>query len=180
MTGLAAAVVFLLATVAGVISAVRPVAPPPIVPASTNPAGTGCVTNQLRLTVAPGSNAAGHIGLAVEFRNTSGRACTLLGYPEVSFQTDSGARIGSPAQPSAAQGTPAPVSLAARGGTAHANLLLVNVSNYPATACDPVTATTVTITVRPGLTGPVAISPEDVCSAAGVGVAQVSAVQAGP
>jgi hypothetical protein len=167
-----------------VISALQPVVAPPIVPATdpavtaTRPGVTGCVTSQLRLGVTPGSNAAGHIGLTVEFVNTSGRACTLMGYPEVSFQTGSGASAGSPAQPSSAPGTPTLVQLAAQGGTAHADLLLVDVSVYAPGTCRPVTATAITVAIQPGLTGHVAISRQ-VCSAVGVGVAQVYPVQPG-
>jgi hypothetical protein len=77
----------------------------------------------------------------VNFTNTSKAACRMSGFPGVSFVTadgSSGRQIGA-----AAQQNPAYSGLAVRipaGGTAHAWLQVAVASNYPSSACKPVTA----------------------------------------
>src|SRR4051812_14634171 len=114
-------------------------APPPPSPAVTgHPAGIRCVSAQLTVSVGPGPNAAGHVGLLVVFTNTGAAPCTMSGYPGVSFMTGpSGTQIGDPAE---RVGTPRGPVILAPQGRSHANLLLNQVGNYSADGCKPVQA----------------------------------------
>jgi len=102
---------------------------------------TGCSSSALsvRVDLAQGGAAAGSTYVPIDFTNTSGSACTLDGYPGVSFvRSPSGSQLGNPASrnPAAA---PAMVTLAP-GGIAHAILQVVEADNYSQSACTPVTA----------------------------------------
>src|SRR2546423_6965603 len=139
--------------------------PPPPSPAVTgHPAGIRCVSAQLTVSVGPGPNAAGHVGLLVVFTNTGAAPCTMSGYPGVSFMTGpSGTQIGDPAQ---RVGTPRGPVILAPQGRSHANLLLNQVGNYSADGCKPVQAGRVrgdppdeqtplyASSARPGCSGP--------------------------
>lgn len=71
--------------------------------------------------------------------NTSGSACTLYGYPGVSFVTSQGGgQIGTAATENSAFARTL-VTLAP-GAAAHAPLQVVEAGNYPAAQCSPVTA----------------------------------------
>jgi hypothetical protein len=75
----------------------------------------------------------------LEFTNTSGRTCTLYGYPGVALTaTAPGAQVGAAAERSSVR--PATLITLAPGVTASATLQLVNVSFYSASACGPVSA----------------------------------------
>jgi hypothetical protein len=102
-----------------------------------------CGTTSLTMTVNTGqaSALAGSTYYPVDFTNTSKAACGMSGFPGVSFVSangSSGRQIGA-----AAQQNPAYSTLAVRipaGGTAHAWLQVAVASNYPASACKPVSA----------------------------------------
>ena len=142
------------------------------------PAGTRCATGQLRVTVVPGDSAAGHLGLRVVFTNTGSGSCTMFGYPGVSFVTGaSGAQVNDAAQRA---GGPSVLVAVASGGSAHADLLLTQVGNYPVAACRPVSVAGFRV-YPPDETGAVFVgSVQQVCSVRGTGVAQVYPVQSGP
>jgi hypothetical protein len=85
------------------------------------------------------NGAAGSIYYPLKFTNKSGTACTMFGYPGVSFVTRvSGRELGGAAvrNPTFA---PHAVSLDP-GATAHATLQVVIAQNYPRSLCHPVTA----------------------------------------
>lgn len=152
---------------------------PPAGPGGATHMSTGgrCTAGQLRVNVASGDNAAGHIGLLVVFTNTSTRSCTIFGYPGVSFVTRHGDQVNDPAQ--RVRRTPSLVTLAPNG-RAHASLLLVNVNNY---AGNPSCQATLTAGVRvyppDDTTALFASSPQWICDAKGTGVPQIYPVQAG-
>ena len=117
--------------------------------AGTGPAASGtaglalCQPSSLQVTVNASQvgGAAGSTYLPVDFTNTSGSPCGLYGYPGMSFVTagdGSGSQIGVAAQQNPSFGK-VPVRLAA-GGAAHAWLQVTEAGNYPAAACQPVTA----------------------------------------
>jgi hypothetical protein len=102
---------------------------------------TGCDSSALTATVdvAQGGAAAGSTFVPIDFTNTSGSACTLAGYPGVSFvRAPSGGQLGKPAirNPAAVATT---VTLAP-GGKAHATLQVAQAGNYSPSACTPVAA----------------------------------------
>jgi hypothetical protein len=136
------------------------------------------VAAQLTVAVAPGANAAGHLGLRVLFTNTGAVACTMAGYPGVSFVTGpSGTQIGDPAE---RVGTPGGAVTIAPQGVAHANLLLSQVANYSADGCRPVPAAGLRVYPPDETTALYVASARQVCSATGIGFAQVYPVEAGP
>jgi hypothetical protein len=168
------------------VAATTPAAPKTSAPPATHtttaaaPAGgTRCHTNMLRASVVPGDNAAGHVGRVILFTNTSAQVCTMYGYPGVSFHNGAmGSQINDPAQRSTGEGGPVLVTVPP-GGTAHADLLLVNTANYPASTCKPVTAAGILI-YPPDETQPLYVaSAQQVCSVKGTGVAQIYPVHTG-
>ncbi len=118
-------------------------APPPSAPAASPGSGAtaGCApaARTAHVDLAQGGAAAGSQYVPIDFTNTSGSACTMDGYPGVSFvRSPTGGQLGNPASrnPAAA---PAMVTLAP-GGIAHAILQVAEAGNYSRSACTPVTA----------------------------------------
>ena len=116
-------------------------------PAGTGASGTaglaGCQSASLQVTVnaSQAGGAAGSTYYPVDFTNTSSSPCGLYGYPGMSFVTagnSGGRQIGAAAQRNPGFGKVA-VRLAA-DGVAHAWLQVAEAGNYPASACQPVTA----------------------------------------
>jgi hypothetical protein len=124
----------------GTAPSTAPASPASSPPASSG-AASGCVSSALtaHVDVAQGGAAAGSVYVPIDFTNTSSSACTMDGYPGVSFvRSPSGGRLGKPASrnPAAA---PAMVTLAP-GGIAHAILQVAEAGNYSQSACTPVAA----------------------------------------
>jgi hypothetical protein len=125
--------------VAGAGSSSAPTAPPTVPGLGL----TVCRSAALKVTVdsSQAGGAAGSAYYPVNFTNTSAVACGLYGYPGMSFVTaaeGAGRQIGA-----AAQRDPAFAKLSVRlpaGGDAHAWLQVAQAGNYPASACQPVTA----------------------------------------
>jgi hypothetical protein len=116
-------------------------APPTAAPPTTGPPTTGpaaCTTSGLRVSLGAANGAAGSIYYPLVFRNVSGAACSLFGYPGVSFVAAPGrGQLGGPA----ARNTtfrPSLVTLAP-GAAAHASVQVVVAQSYPASLCKPVT-----------------------------------------
>ena len=125
--------------VAGAGSSSAPTAPPTVPGLGL----TVCRSAALKVAVdsSQAGGAAGSAYYPVNFTNTSAAACGLYGYPGMSFVTAAGGagrQIGA-----AAQRDPAFAKLSVRlpvGGVAHAWLQVAQAGNYPASACQPVTA----------------------------------------
>jgi Protein of unknown function (DUF4232) len=153
----------------------------PTTSATPTPAGPQpCPTSALKSSVGTGNGAAGSTYYPLEFTNVSGAACTLFGYPGVSFVTGTGgSQIGG-----AASRNPAVTSqlvTLAPGSTAHATLQVVNAMNYPGAECHLVTAHTIKI-FPPNQTAPIYLSfTAPACSsrAKAVHILAVEAVQRG-
>jgi len=116
---------------------------PPASP--SGPAATAglaaCDTSALSVTLAGDAEggAAGSTYVPIDFTNTSGSACTLYGYPGVSFVTGpAGTQIGAAA--TRASNISSVSVLVAAHATAHAWLQVAGAGNYPAATCQPVTA----------------------------------------
>ena len=129
-------------TPAGIPS--KPVTVPSSAPASGGGAvPAACRSGSLAMTIDPSqaNGAAGSTYYPLNFTNRSTKTCEMYGYPGVSFVTagsGSGKQIGAAAQRSTAF-----TKLAVRlgpGSSAHAWLKVTVAANYPASACDPVTA----------------------------------------
>jgi hypothetical protein len=164
------------------VPASQPASTAPATPTSSpTPAGPPpCPTSALKSSVGTGNGAAGSTYYPLEFTNASGAACTLFGYPGVSFVTGTGgSQIGGAASRNPAVSS-ALVTLAP-GSTAHATLQVVNAMNYPDAECHLVTAHTMKI-YPPNQTAPIYLSfTAPACSghAKSVHILAVEAVQSG-
>jgi hypothetical protein len=80
----------------------------------------------------------GSMYLRIDFTNTSGRTCLLYGYPGVALTTSMSTRsqVGDAAERSTSIAKM--VVTLATGATASAQVQMVNVLNYPAARCAPV------------------------------------------
>jgi Domain of unknown function (DUF4232) len=102
-------------------------------------AAPGCGTGQLTVWLGiPGDGAAGSTYYELELSNTSGKTCTLYGYPGVSAVGKNGRQLGRAASRDHAD--PVRLVTLGRGATAHVLLKLVDVGNFPASSCDPAAA----------------------------------------
>jgi hypothetical protein len=121
------------------VTATVTVAPPTPNGGSSTPAAPACTTSELKLGLGPGNGAAGSNYLPILFTNQSSAACTLFGYPGVSFVSGvGGTQIGA----SAAENPASPRTLItlAPGDVAHALLQVVVAQNFPPAKCKLVTA----------------------------------------
>lgn len=121
----------------------NPGTPSPTVPslsAAAPPGATPCPTSALRVSVSASQGvAAGSSYYPIVFTNISGAACTLYGYPGVSFVAAAGgSQIGIPATENPAH--PRQLITLAPGQAGHAELQVVNAENYPPANCGMVAA----------------------------------------
>ncbi|WP_084504059.1 DUF4232 domain-containing protein [Actinoplanes sp. N902-109] len=132
-----------------------------------------CHTGDLKITdrTAEGGGAAGHHSEYLLFENITGHACSLKGYPGVSFVTgDSGEQVGS-----AFTRTPAdaPLIMLTPGDRVHATILIANPDNAGAADCKPVQTRGYRV-YPPDETASAFVShPGTACSAQGQAVGQV-------
>jgi hypothetical protein len=139
---IAAAVIAAVITTAAVIPAVALAAPGQATSHAT--AAAGCAQAQLQtwLGLPPGV-AAGTEYFELEISNISARTCTLFGFPGVSALSASGAQLGSAAERDGSY--QARLVTLARGATAHVDLGIVSVANFPASACHVATASSLRV-----------------------------------
>jgi Protein of unknown function (DUF4232) len=91
----------------------------------------------------PGDAAAGSTFYQLEISNVSGQTCTLHGFPGVSALGRGGKQLGSPAGRSHGH-TELTVTLRPNQ-TAHVELQIADVSNFPRAACRPATASALSV-----------------------------------
>ena len=107
----------------------------PATPAATAVSGTRpCATSQLSLALSGANGAAGSTYITLELRNTSAAACTLTGYPGVSYvEGANGAQVGA----AATRDTSSPVTTVTVGAgqTARSQLRLVNPYDFDPSTC---------------------------------------------
>ena len=86
----------------------------------------------------PGDGAAGSVSYQLELSNTSGKTCTLYGFPGVSAVGPNGGQLGR----AASRDYTDPIRLVTlrRGATAHVLLKVVDVGNFPPASCHPAAA----------------------------------------
>ncbi len=130
----------LFARVAGAAAVVLALVSPG--PAAASSAHTGatpsCTTHGLVIWLnTQGSGAAGSIFYRVELTNLSGHACTISGYPRAAAVSLSGRQLG---KGSGRFVSKKPLVTLANRATASFALQIVNVGNFSASACRPVTA----------------------------------------
>jgi hypothetical protein len=95
-----------------------------------------CTTGELSVSLGEGGAAAGSVYRSLIFTNTGSHTCELRGFPGVSYVAgDDGHQVGPAAAMSGERGGQVPIP---PGGTARAQLQLVNVQNFEQGACRPV------------------------------------------
>jgi hypothetical protein len=98
-----------------------------------------CATSALQVSLGQGNGAAGSSIVPIQFNNQSSSACTMFGFPGVSFVTGTGgAQIGASAGEDKSAARTA-ITLAP-GAVAHALLQVVDAQNFPAARCKLVKA----------------------------------------
>lgn len=125
----------------------------------------------------PGNQTAGSTYYPLEFSNTGTATCTLHGYPAVSAVTAAGGALGSPAGQDASS-TPATVTLKP-GATAHTELQITDVDNYPPASCGSVTAFGLQVTAPNQTAGTEIAYAFPACSTAGPVYLHVTPIVAG-
>jgi len=145
---------------------------------SPTPGGPpACSTSALSASLGQPGVAAGSSYYPIQFTNTSGSACTLYGYPGVSFVTASGSQVGAAATEDPVY--PRSLVTLTPGGTAHAELQLADAANYPSSACNPVAVSQLRV-FPPGQTSAVYVSLSvTACTNASVPILSVQTVQPG-
>lgn len=150
----------------------------PLSPAVTGTSGpAACATSALKVALGTGGGYAGGVIQAIVFTNTSGAACTLYGYPGVSFvSAPPYTQIGLAAQ----RGGTIPVTLVtlAPGASANAMLQIVDALNFPTATCNPTKAAYLRV-YPPNQTVPVYLANTSETCAEPVQTLTISAVQAG-
>jgi hypothetical protein len=151
------------------------------VTASSAPAGAGaastprCATSGLVTWLNNEENGtAGSFYYTLVLTNLSGHTCTLVGYPGVSAVNLVGHRLGSAALHDASQ-KPRVVTLASGAG-ATAVLRIVDVGDFSAAGCRPVTAAGLRVHPPGQTTSKVVPFPFQACSRSGLHSLEVQAV----
>jgi hypothetical protein len=149
-----------------VATTTAPSAPPSTAPASAAPTAAAtpvCTAAQLRLTTVNADSGAGQFHQRIVLTNRAA-ACTLQGYPGVSFVDAQGNTLGSPA---AKSGGAVRRVLLDPGGTAVAVLTYANAGAFPDSTCRPTTADRLRV-YPPGSTVALLVKdPVLVCAASG-------------
>ena len=149
---------------------------------SNSGSGTGsgsntCQTRYLNASVRNENGAAGSDYVDIVFKNLNTRACTLYGYPGVSFGAGSPvAQVGQPADRNSAVGSSL-VTLQPQG-YAYAVLQIGDAQNWPASTCQP-TATTWLQVIAPNTTNPLMVSFDSTACKGDIVTMHVEAVQPG-
>ena len=137
-----------------------------------------CVSSDLQASLGQSGAAAGTFYQLLVLTNTSGSACTLYGYPGVSFVTGMGGSvIGAPA----ARNSLIPDTLVTlpSGGAASALVGVTDTGNLPPSVCKPGTADWLQI-YPPGAYGALYLQlSSSVCTRPGQKFMTVTAVHAG-
>jgi hypothetical protein len=142
-------------------------------------AADGCATRDLQVKAGIAQGAAGSVYQVIDFTNIGNTTCTLYGYPGVSLAAGTPvAQIGAAASRSAAEGSPAVVTLKP-GQTGNALLRITQAMNYASAACSPKTTTYLQI-YPPNETTPVYLSyPSTGCTKSSVKLLTIGAVLPG-
>jgi len=138
---------------------------------------SACLTRYLNGSVSHEQGAAGSTYLDLVFKNLNNQACTLYGYPGVSFGAGTPVnQVGQPADRNPAVSVTT-VTLQP-GGYAYAVLQIGGAENYPSATCQP-TPTTYLQVYPPNSTNLLYIAFKSTACAGGVVTMHVEAVQPG-
>ena len=121
-----------------------------------------------------GSGAAGSIYYRLKLTNLSGHACTLIGYPRVAAVSLRGRQLGSGAGRYVSR---TPLVTLANRATASVVLEIIDVGNFSASVCRPVTAAGLRFFPPKQNASKVVPFPFRACSRSGPGYLWAQAVQ---
>lgn len=151
--------------------------------ASANAAPSTCSVRYLNGTLGSSQGTAGSVYVNIVFKNLNTTACTLYGYPGVSFGKGGPGtgttltQVGAPADKNAAVAKK--VITLQPGGYAYAILQVGDAGNYPSATCDP-TPTTYLMVYPPNTTNQLYIPYKSTaCASTSVVTMHVEAVEAG-
>jgi Protein of unknown function (DUF4232) len=143
----------------------------------SNSSSSTCQTRYLNATATNEQGAAGSDYVDIVFKNLNTKACTLYGYPGVSFGAGSPvAQVGQPAGRTAAVASTL-VTLQPQG-SAYAVLQVGDAQNWPASTCKP-TATTWLQVIAPNTTNVLYVAFKSTACRGDVVTMHVEAVQPG-
>jgi hypothetical protein len=136
-----------------------------------------CLVRYLNVSVANGQGTAGSVYVDLVFKNLNNQACTLYGYPGVSFGAGTPVtQVGRPADRNPAVGSTL-VTLQP-GGHAYAVLQIGDAGNYPAATCQP-TNTTYLQVIPPNTSNTIYVADNSTACKGNVVTMHVEAVQPG-
>lgn len=168
-----------ITTTAAAAAASTPAATPSATTPAPAPAGPGtCLPSALQASLGQGQGAAGTLYQLIVLTNTSNSACTLYGYPGVSFVTGQGGSvIGAPASRNPL--IPDTLITLQPGQAASALVGITDTGALPQSACQPGTSDWLQI-YPPGDRGSLFVQYEaQVCTRPGEKFMQVTAMHAG-
>jgi hypothetical protein len=147
-------------------------------PTTAGGGSSACASSALRLSIGQGNGTAGSVVVPVQLTNSSSSACTLYGYPGVSFVSGpGGSTIGKPAGEDSA--TSRELITLAPGAEASAQLNVVVAQNYPASRCHLAHAHWLRV-YPPGQTAPLYVKySSDTCANTKINILSVQAVRSG-
>ncbi len=157
--------------------ATGPAAGPTASPAAGGP--PACATSALRGSLGQGNGAAGSVYYPITFTNASATACSLYGFPGVSFvSSPSGGQIGAAAEEDAAY--PRRLVVLRPGASASALLQVTQAADYPPSRCHPVTTRWLRV-FPPNQYAPLYLRlPSQACARTAVHTLFVQVVRTGP
>jgi Protein of unknown function (DUF4232) len=144
---------------------------------NSNSSSSTCQTRYLNATATNEEGAAGSDYVDIVFKNLNNQACTLYGYPGVSFGAGSPvAQVGRPAARTAAVASTL-VTLQPQG-SAYAVLQVGDAENWPASTCKPTNTTWLQV-IAPNTTNPLYVAFNSKACKGDVVTLHVEAVQPG-
>ena len=125
---------------------------------NVNATAASCSSAQLEITARSGQGATGNWAFPIIFRNVSHNACSLYGYPGVSWITASGAVIGVPARQVQDPASPASTVNLSSGQSAYSVVEVPTVANQESLGCRSIQAAGIRV-YAPGSTSAILITP---------------------
>ena len=136
-----------------------------------------CLVRYLNVSVANGQGTAGSVYVDLVFKNLNNQACTLYGYPGVSFGAGTPVtQVGHPADRNPAVSSTL-VTLQP-GGHAYAVLQIGDAGNYPAGTCQPANTTYLQV-IPPNTSNTIYVAYNSTACKGNVVTMHVQAVQPG-
>lgn len=136
-----------------------------------------CTPGTLELSLGTPHGAAGSVNQALRFTNVGNSACSMVGFPGVSYVNgDAGNQVGAAAHRSGPSGS----VVLQPGDTAHSDVKYVQTQNYPDSTCKPTHVRGVRVYPPNNDSAMYVPRPGKGCANPNVGQLDVRSVQVGP